>query len=78
MNIIKLMQSNDRADNLRAKYLIIYEWREGLGNMLYKYERNQLKFVPKSSFNSLLKRYNDMRLQLKDIVNKAKIEGIDL
>lgn len=75
---IKLMESADYKDRFKAEYYQVKIRYEKLGEMLKKYEKNELNFKPKCSYTLLLNQYKVMGDYLAILMLRAGIEEIEL
>ena len=75
---IKLMDSADYKDRFKAECYQARIRYEKLGEMLKKYEKNELNFKPKCSYTLLLNQYKVMGDYLALLMLRAGIEEIEL
>lgn len=75
---IKLMESADYKDRFKAECYQARIRYEKLGEMLKKYEKNELNFKPKCSYTLLLNQYKVMGDYLAILMLRAGIEEIEL
>lgn len=75
---VKLMNSSDYQDRFKAEYFQLTNRIKGLSTMTDKYARGTLNFTPKCDLKLL---DNQLRVMLdyrNHLIERAKIEGIDL
>lgn len=75
---IKLMESADYKDRFKAECYQVEIRYKKLGEMLKKYEKNELDFKPKCSYSLLLNQYRVMGEYLELLILRARIEEIEL
>lgn len=75
---IKLMESADYKDRFKAEYYQVKIRHDKLGEMLKKYDKNELDFKPKCSYSLLLEQYRVMREYLNLLRWRADIEEVIL
>lgn len=75
---IKLMESDNYKDRFKAEYYQVEIRYEKLGEMLKKYEKNELDFKPKCSYSLLLNQYKVMGDYLALLRLCAGIEEIEI
>lgn len=75
---IKLMNSTDYRDRFKAEFYQARIRYEKLGEMLKKYDKNELDFKPKCSYTLLLNQYKVMGEYLAILMLRAGIEEIEL
>lgn len=75
---IKLMESDNYRDRFKAEYYQAEIRYEKLGEMLKKYEKNELDFKPKCSYCLLLNQYRVMGEYLDLLKLRADIEEVRL
>lgn len=75
---IKLMVSADYKDRFKAEYYQAKIRYDKLGEMLKKYEKNELNFKPKCSYTLLLNQYKLMGDYLAILILRAGIEEVRL
>ena len=75
---IKLMESADYEDRFKAEYYQAKIRYDKLGEMLKKYEKNELNFKPKCSYTLLLNQYKFMGDYLAILILRAGIEEVRL
>ena len=75
---IKLMNSTDYRDRFKAEFYQARIRYEKLGEMLKKYDKNELDFKPKCSYTLLLNQYKVMGEYLSILMLRAGIEEIEL
>lgn len=75
---IKLMNSTDYRDRFKAEYYQVKIRHDKLGAMLKKYDKNELDFKPKCSYNLLLNQYKVMGEYLDLLKLRADIEEVRL
>lgn len=75
---INLMTSEDYKERFKAEYYQVKIRFEKLGEMLKKYEKNELNFKPKCSHSLLLEQYRVMREYLNLLRWRADIEEVRL
>lgn len=75
---IKLMESTDYKDRFKAECYQARIRYQKLGEMLKKYEKNELNFKPKCSYTLLLNQYKVMGDYLAILMLRAGIEEIEL
>lgn len=74
----EMMNSNDFKERFKAEYYQLLIRKNGLGNMLEKYKNDELPFTPNCSYELLHTQYVYMCNYLEILVERAKIENIDL
>lgn len=77
-DMIKLMTSEDYKERFKAEYYQVEIRYEKLGEMLKKYEKNELDFKPKCSYSLLLNQYKVMGDYLALLKLRAGIEEIEI
>ena len=75
---IDLMQSNDFKERFKAEYFQLKIRMAGLKNMLDKYRKNELDFVPNCSYDLLNDQFKAMDLYCSYLEERAQIENIEL
>ena len=75
---VEMMNSDDFKERFRAEYYQLKIRLNGLAQMLLKYERNELGFKPKCSFDLLNGQLRIMELYLEYLEERAEIENIEL
>lgn len=75
---IDLMQSNDFKERFKAEYYQLKIRMTGLKNMLDKYRKNELDFVPNCSYDLLNAQFKSMDLYCSYLEERAQIENIEL
>lgn len=75
---ITMMESDDFKDRFRAEFHQVRIRREKLIDMLDKWNRGELGFEPKCSFEMLCTQRDIMQAYLSVLRERAKIEGIRL
>lgn len=75
---IELMESADYEDRFKAEYYQVEIRYEKLGEMLKKYEKNELDFKPKCSYALLLNQYKVMGDYLALLKLRAGVEEVEL
>ena len=75
---IKLMNSTDYRDRFKAEFYQARIRYAKLGEMLKKYDKNELDFKPKCSYTLLLNQYKVMGEYLAILMLRAGIEEIEL
>lgn len=75
---ITMMESDDFKDRFRAEFHQVRIRREKLIDMLDKWNRGELGFKPKCSFEMLCTQRDIMQAYLSVLRERAKIEGIQL
>lgn len=75
---ITMMESDDFKDRFRAEFHQVRIRREKLIDMLDKWNRGELGFEPKCSFEMLCTQRDIMQAYLSVLRERAKIEGIQL
>lgn len=75
---IEMMTSDDFEERFKAEYYQLEIRLNSLAQMLLKYERNELKFKPKCSFDLLNGQLKAMELYKEYLEERAKIENIEL
>ena len=75
---IKSMTSGDYKERFKAEYYQAEIRYEKLGEMLKKYEKNELNFKPKCSYSLLLNQYKVMGDYLALLKLRAGIEEIEI
>ena len=75
---IDLMQSNDFKERFKAEYFQLKIRMAGLKNMLDKYRKNELDFVPNCSYDLLNAQFKAMDLYCGYLEERAQIENIEL
>ena len=75
---IKLMNSTDYRDRFKAEFYQARIRYEKLGEMLKKYDKNELDFKPKCSYTLLLNQYKVMGEYLDLLKLRADIEEVRL
>lgn len=78
MDTITMMESDDFKDRFRAEFHQVRIRREKLIDMLDKWNRGELGFEPKCSFEMLCTQRDIMQAYLSVLRERAKIEGIQL
>ncbi len=73
-----MMESDDFKDRFRAEFHQVRIRREKLIDMLDKWNRGELGFEPKCSFEMLCTQRDIMQAYLSVLRERAKIEGIRL
>jgi hypothetical protein len=73
-----LMFSSDYKDRFRAEYLQLKIRMIALKNMLNKYKKGTLEFTPSCSYETLHSQLVVMGFYLDILIERAKIEGIQL
>ena len=73
-----LMQSKDFKERFRAEYFQLKIRMTGLKNMLDKYRKNELDFVPNCSYDLLNAQFKAMDLYCSYLEERAQIESIEL
>ena len=73
-----LMQSKDFKERFRAEYFQLKIRMTGLKNMLDKYRKNELDFVPNCSYDLLNAQLKAMDLYCSYLEERAQIENIEL
>lgn len=74
----ELMTSADYKDRFKAEYYQVEIRYKKLGEMLEKYEKNELDFKPKCSYPLLLNQYRVMGEYLELLKLRARIEEIGI
>ena len=75
---IELMESNDFKDRFRAEYLQLKIRMTGLKNMLDKYRKDELDFIPNCSYDLLNAQFKAMDLYCSYLEERAQIENINI
>ena len=75
---IKLMNSEDFKDRVRAEYYQLKIRHEGLARMLKKYKEGTLEFVPNCDYDLLHAQLVYMECYMNVLEERAKIEDIEL
>jgi hypothetical protein len=75
---ITMMESDDFKDRFRAEFHQVRIRREKLIDMLDKWNRGELGFEPKCSFEMLCTQRDIMQAYLSVLRERAKIEGVQL
>lgn len=75
---VEMMNSDDFKERFRAEYYQLKIRLNGLAQMLLKYERDELGFKPKCSFDLLNGQLKIMELYLEYLEERAEIENIEL
>lgn len=75
---ITMMESDDFKDRFRAEFHQVRIRREKLIDMLDKWNRGELGFEPKCSFEMLCTQRDIMQAYLSVLRERAKIEDIQL
>lgn len=75
---VTMMESDDFKDRFRAEFHQVRIRREKLIDMLDKWNRGELGFEPKCSFEMLCAQRDIMQAYLSVLRERAKIEGIQL
>lgn len=75
---VEMMNSDNFKERFRAEYYQLKIRLNGLAQMLLKYERNELGFKPKCSFDLLNGQLRIMELYLEYLEERAEIENIEL
>lgn len=75
---IEMMNSGDFKERFRAEYFQLDNRITGLSNMLDKYRKGTLNFEPKCSIKLLDGQLRGMITYKTHLVERAKIEGINL
>lgn len=75
---IEMMQSDDFKERFKAEFYQVRTRREKLVDMLDKWNRGELGFEPKCSFELLCTQRDIMQAYLSVLRERAKIEGIQL
>lgn len=73
-----MMNSEDYKERFKAEYLQLKIRIDGLTNMLIKMENYMLNFTPKCSYDLLNGQLKAMKLYAEYLIERAKIEDIDL
>lgn len=75
---IELMQSEDYKERFKAEFYQVRTRREKLVDFLDRWNRGELTFEPKCSFEMLCTQRDIMQAYLSILRERAKIEGIQL
>lgn len=75
---IELMQSADYKERFIAEYYQVKIRCIKLTRMLVDYKRGALNFVPTTPIKMLKKQLKHMKIYMRCLSERAKIEGIDL
>ena len=75
---IEMMTSDDFEERFKAEYYQLEIRLNSLARMLLKYERNELGFKPKCSFDLLNGQLKAMELYMEYLEERAEIEKIEL
>lgn len=75
---IRLMQSDDYEDRLKAEYHQTRIRYEKLHRLCIRYDADTLEFNPVCSVKILKKQVKQMRKYLRILEIRAEIEGVDL
>lgn len=75
---IELMQSEDYKERFKAEYYQVRTRREKLIDLLDRWNKGELSFEPKCSFEMLCTQRDIMQAYLSILRERAKIEGIQL
>lgn len=72
------MKSSDFKERFKAEYVQLTTRASGLAAMLKKYKEGTLSFIPRCSYELLHKQLIHMESYIKDLEERAEVEGIDL
>ena len=75
---IEMMNSDDFKERFKAEYYQLKIRLNGLAQMLLKYEKNELGFKPKCSFDLLNGQLKAMELYMEYLEERAEIENIEI
>ena len=75
---IEMMTSDDFEERFKAEYYQLEIRLNSLAQMLLKYERNELDFKPRFSFDLLNGQLKAMRLYQSYLIERAEIENIEI
>ncbi|MBQ9898551.1 MAG: hypothetical protein IJM44_03740 [Ruminococcus sp.] len=75
---IELMQSEDYKERFKAEFYQVRTRREKLIDLLDRWNKGELSFEPKCSFEMLCTQRDIMQAYLSILRERAKIEGIQL
>lgn len=75
---IELMESSNYKERFKAEYYQLENRINGLSNMLEKYKKGTLNFVPTCSYDLLLAQLKAMELYKFYLEERAEIEKIEL
>lgn len=75
---IDLMQSEDYKERFKAEFYQVRTRREKLIDLLDRWNKGELSFEPKCSFEMLCTQRDIMQAYLSILRERAKIEGIQL
>ena len=75
---IEMMNSEDYRERFKAEYYQVKIRHDKLGEMLKKYDKNELDFKPKCSYTLLLNQYKVMGEYLDLLKLRADIEEVRL
>ena len=75
---IDLMQSDDYKERFKAEFYQVRTRREKLIDLLDRWNKGELSFEPKCSFEMLCTQRDIMQAYLSILRERAKIEGIQL
>ena len=75
---IELMQSEDYKERFKAEYYQVRTRREKLIDLLDRWNKGELSFEPKFSFEMLCTQRDIMQAYLSILRERAKVEGIQL
>lgn len=75
---IELMQSADYKERFKAEFYQVRTRREKLIDLLDRWNKGELGFQPKCSFEMLCTQRDIMQAYLSVLRERAKIEGIQL
>ena len=75
---VQLMNSKDFKERFKAEYLQLKIRKDGLRNMLVKYNNGELPFTPNCSYELLHAQLVYMECYSNILEERARIENIDL
>ena len=77
-NTANLMLSKDYKERFIAEYIQLSYRYEKLSNMVTKWDKGQLEFTPTCPRDIYIKQLRYMRKYMKILLERAKLEDIDL
>lgn len=75
---IEMMTSDDFEERFKAEYYQLEIRLNSLAQMLLKYERNELDFKPRCSFDLLNGQLKAMELYKEYLEERAEIENVEI
>lgn len=75
---VELMNSSSYKDMFKAEYMQIKIRADKLSDMLDKYKKGALSFVPNCDYEILYTQYIFMKHYQYTLEDRAKVEGIDI